>query len=139
MAANKKIQKLVMPTTNIGDCDGGVDCGDGWCCPVADYVCCPDNDHYTNWCAATLDDCPTYIKKLPKMAANKKIQKLVMSTTNIGDCDGGVDCGDGWCCPVADYVCCPDNDHSQIGVQLLLMTALLLSRSCQRWLPTKRF
>lgn len=46
-------------TENIGDCEGGADCGDGWCCYDAEYpVCCPDTDHYINWCASDFDSCP---------------------------------------------------------------------------------
>merc|ERR1719450_700371 len=199
--------KLVKPTRNVGDCEGGADCGDGWCCYNPDYpVCCPDTPYYTNWCGSTADGCPSSNKQLPKMAAEKKqrrlnmdlktiakneesmkeavarIQvqqddctedcgyeimgtalvcaayysdeddwidcmitytsldcsdclceileesegytcsftdkkkmnqkaKLVKPTKNVGACEGGADCGDGWCCFNPDYpVCCPDTD-----------------------------
>merc|ERR1712112_50702 len=99
--------KLVKPTKNVGACEGGADCGDGWCCYDTDYpVCCPDTDFYTNWCAVDADSCPQSSKTLPKMAAKKKLLK---SMKMIGDeqCDG-TDCGNGWCCNDDDYsICCP--------------------------------
>jgi len=99
--------KLVKPTKNVGACEGGADCGDGWCCYDADYpVCCPDTDFYTNWCAVDADSCPQSSKTLPETAAKKKLLK---SMKMIGDeqCDG-TDCGNGWCCNDDDYsICCP--------------------------------
>jgi len=94
MAADKRSSKK--------QCDG-TDCGTGYCCDDPDYpVCCPDTDYYTNWCGATADDCPSSIKKLPTMAADKRSSKK--------DCDG-TDCGNGWCCNESDYpVCCPVAD-----------------------------
>jgi len=94
-------------------CDG-TDCGDGGCCDVPDFpVCCPDTDYYTNWCAATADDCPSSIKKfIPKMAADKNARQEKRSSKK--QCDG-TDCGDGYCCNEADYpVCCP-GDHLWCG------------------------
>jgi len=99
MAADKRSYKK--------QCDG-TDCGDGGCCDDPDYpVCCPDTDYYTNWCAATADDCPSSIRKfLPKMAADKNARQEKRSSKK--QCDG-TDCGNGYCCNDADYpVCCPD-------------------------------
>merc|ERR1719410_2093138 len=78
-----------------------------------DYpVCCPDTDHYTNWCGATADGCPSSLKKLPKMAANKKIQK---PTKQLADGCDGKDCRNNWCCNESDYpICCPIGDD---GIQ----------------------
>merc|ERR1711872_1160011 len=72
------------------DCDGTI-CPGG-CCPEVNWQCCPDG----LYCAATLDDCPTLVKKnaLIKMAAEKK------------DCDGTM-CPGG-CCPEVNWQCCPD-------------------------------
>merc|ERR1712098_933622 len=59
-------------------------------------------DDGEQWCADTADDCPTSIKKLPTMAADKRSSKK--------DCDG-TDCGNNWCCNESDYpVCCPMGD-----------------------------
>ena len=108
---NQKV-KLVRPNKNVGACEGGADCGDGWCCNDADYpVCCPNNDFFPVdfWCAADADSCPQSSKTLPEMAAKKK---LVKSMKMIGQeqCDG-TDCGGGWYCNDPDYpVCCPDYD-----------------------------
>merc|ERR1712227_948627 len=98
MAANKRIQKSSKPL--VDGCDG-TDCGDGSCCNNGDYpVCCPDSD----WCGATADDCPSTTKKLPKMAANKRIQK---TSKPIEGCFG-TECDDGRCCNNMDYpLCCP--------------------------------
>jgi len=79
------------------------DCGNGWWCDDSDYpICCPMSDDGTQWCADTDDDCPSSIKKLSTMAADKRSYKK--------DCDG-TDCGNGWCCNESDYpVCCPVGD-----------------------------
>jgi len=94
MAADKRSSKK--------DCDG-TDCGNGWCCNESDYpVCCPVADDGTQWCADVDDDCPSSIKKLSAMAADKRSYKK--------DCDG-TDCGNNWCCNESDYpVCCPVGD-----------------------------
>merc|ERR1711902_203671 len=98
MAANKRIPKSSKPL--VDGCDG-TDCGDGSCCNNGDYpVCCPDSD----WCGATADDCPSTTKKLPKMAANKRIQK---TSKPVEGCFG-TECDDGRCCNNMDYpLCCP--------------------------------
>jgi len=105
--------KLVKPTRNVGACEGGADCGDGWCCYNPDYpVCCPDTDYFTNWCGATADDCPTSLKKLPKMAADKNARQVKRSYRK--EC-AGTNCGDGTCCDDAGYsVCCPVCDDGSL-------------------------
>jgi len=102
-------RKLVKPSRNVGDCEGGADCG-GFCCMDPGFpVCCSDSDDFTNWCGATFDDCPSSTKKLPKMTADKDA-KLVKPTRNVGDCEGGADCG-GFCCMDPGFpVCCSDSD-----------------------------
>merc|ERR1711973_675399 len=93
-----KKNALIKMAAEKKGCDGTM-CPGG-CCPEANWECCPE----VNWqccpdglyCAATLDDCPTFVKKntLIKMAAERK------------DCDGTM-CPGG-CCPEANWECCPD-------------------------------
>ena len=82
-----------VPLTLEEQCDCGPVCPDG-CCPNCGWECCPD----IPYCAATLDDCPSVVKKiqLEKMAAPKQ-------------CDGdGIACPGG-CCPYHGWLCCPDS------------------------------
>merc|ERR1711868_294619 len=105
MAANKRIQKTSKPVEGCF----GTECDDGRCCNNRDYpLCCPG---WSDNCVVSWDGCDD-TNKLPKMAANKRIQK---SSKQLGDGCDGADCGNGWCCNDSDYsVCCPIGDD---GIQ----------------------
>merc|ERR1712227_495768 len=119
--------KLVKPTRNVGACEGGADCGDGWCCYNPDYpVCCPDTDYFTNWCGATADDCPTSLKKLPKMAAGKNALELTVEMVHVVTMQVILS--------VAQFVM-----MDPYGVLILLMIVVAMPSAFHQWLPTKRF
>ena len=94
----KKIQlkKTAAPKQcQENECAAGTD-GPGGCCPMVEWECCPDG----LYCAPTLDDCPVNAKKtqVAKLAAPKQ-------------CDGDGPACPGGCCPVLDFICCPDGLH----------------------------
>jgi hypothetical protein len=68
-------------------------CG-GKCCPMAGWVCCPDNIY----CSPDVLSCPEHPKKM-------ELMKLT-ALTSKQDCPGVI-CPSG-CCAKPGWVCCPD-------------------------------
>ena len=75
-----------------------VECPAG-CCPYTGWYCCPDNRN----CAATADDCPDI--RLPNLLPKKL--SVVKTTCGPDETDCFV-----WCCPHANWFCCPPETYS---------------------------
>ena len=80
----------------------------GGCCPGGpNWYCCP-GDWFPDpgdWCAATADDCP--FEALRK--THQQLVKLAKKSSQHW-CDGPNEtlCPNGFCCPEANWVCCPE-------------------------------
>ena len=107
----KRIPKYfgIQKTSSEKDCDG-TECENG-CCPYKGWYCCKDGIY----CADTQDDCDsTFAKKhLMKWTSEKRHftemtskKNQLLQMTSMTQCDG-TECAGG-CCPIADWICCPD-------------------------------
>ena len=89
---------LLKKVAKTEDCPSGVECPSG-CCPYTGWYCCPDNRN----CAATPDDCPDI--RFPNLLPKKL--SVVKTTCGPDETDCFV-----WCCPHANWFCCPPETYS---------------------------
>ena len=95
----KKAQLIKLAKSNQCEPDE-TECPFG-CCPEANWYCCPGGV----FCAVDAEDCPSFEAEKTRL-----LVKLAKKSSQQW-CDGPDEtyCPNGFCCPEANWLCCPDD------------------------------